>query len=226
MVKSNQGPVFLRFSNHSPPAVLPGRLSVLSDTHNQPSLAPLISPILLFLPGDFAYNKMHFSHSYFAWFWTNQLVSSAIWLEGSCKQPSQHIFINCFVCFEFNLDYSSDDDGLSKSLLLLKSFSKTLSSPSPRGPIFYGKSKLHLRVFKLERGQKYKRWWTFLWLPYQSGSHQTCFALKLKGKKVRILSLQNGYDKVSANIVRSVPKCYKKSDVSQDARREYPDMPN
>ena len=45
-----------------------------------------------------------------------------------------------------NLQSSSDDDGLSKSLLLLKSFSKTLSSPSPRGPIFYGKSKLHLSL--------------------------------------------------------------------------------
>ena len=69
--------------------------------------------------------------------------------------------------FVLNLQNSSDDDGLSKSLLLLKSFSKTLSSPSPRGPIFYGKSKLHLRVFKLERGQTYKRWWTFF--SFQNG---------------------------------------------------------
>ena len=34
------------------------------------------------------------------------------------------------------------------------------------------------------------------------------------------------YDKVSANTASSVPKCYKKSDGSQDARRGYPDMPN
>ena len=34
------------------------------------------------------------------------------------------------------------------------------------------------------------------------------------------------YDKVSANTASSVPKCYKKSDGSQDARRGSPDMPN
>ena len=33
-------------------------------------------------------------------------------------------------------------------------------------------------------------------------------------------------DKVSANTASSVPKCYKKSDRSQDAHRWYPDMPN
>ena len=32
------------------------------------------------------------------------------------------------------------------------------------------------------------------------------------------------YDKVSANTASSVPKCYKKSDGSQDARKGYPDM--
>ena len=34
------------------------------------------------------------------------------------------------------------------------------------------------------------------------------------------------YDKVSANTASSVPKCYKKSDRSQDAHRGSPDMPN
>ena len=34
------------------------------------------------------------------------------------------------------------------------------------------------------------------------------------------------YAKVSANTASSVPKFYKKSDGSQDARRGYPDMPN
>ena len=33
-------------------------------------------------------------------------------------------------------------------------------------------------------------------------------------------------DKVSANTASSVPKCYKKSDGSQDARRGSPGMPN
>ena len=34
------------------------------------------------------------------------------------------------------------------------------------------------------------------------------------------------YDKVSANTASSVPKCYNKSDRSQDAHRGSPDMPN
>ena len=34
------------------------------------------------------------------------------------------------------------------------------------------------------------------------------------------------YDKVSANTASSKPQGYKKSDGSQDARREYPDIPN
>ena len=43
---------------------------------------------------------------------------------------------------------------------------------------------------------------------------------------VILATIVSSYDKVSANTASSVPKCYKKSDGSQDARRGYPDMPN
>ena len=43
---------------------------------------------------------------------------------------------------------------------------------------------------------------------------------------VILVTIVSSYDKVSANTASSVPKCYKKSDGSQDARRGSPDMPN
>ena len=43
---------------------------------------------------------------------------------------------------------------------------------------------------------------------------------------VILATIVSSYDKVSANTASSVPKCYKKLDGSQDARRGSPDMPN
>ena len=43
---------------------------------------------------------------------------------------------------------------------------------------------------------------------------------------VILVIIVSSYDKVSANTASSVPKCYKKSDGSQEARRGSHDMPN
>ena len=97
--------------------------------------------------------------------------------------------------FVLNLQNSSDDDGLSKSLLLLKSFSKTLSSPSPRGPIFYGKSKLHLSL-QIKKRAKIQKVVDFFvsTIPIRKSPNRFCTrAQKEKNENSHIFSLQNGY---------------------------------